>query len=1063
MTRCRSRWTRVAGFIACASILGACPHQPTGRAPPTGPSAAVPEPLDPVSLDPVPLDSVSLDPGPLDSVSLDPVSLDPGPLDPAEGLTLEHPLGPDVPRHHLLRLETEQALELVGRASAVDLTLELTATDDAPLLSIDLLDGRETRFVVVAPTAGVYELRLDAWSGPSGSYDIDLTASRRARPVDLKRATMERLFAEAEQLRRRGDRSSVREAVARDLAALERARALGARDRAAEIHHHLGWLFRRHLEEMEPAIEHYRAALDLFEDLDDRRRQSEVLNNLGRCHFVRGDVLEARELWSAALALKRATGDRAGEAAALSNLALAARYRGDSSLALELYDQCLGVLAELQAPRETGRALNNRARLAHALGDSRQALADLERGLRIARSIDDRRLEAILLTASGEIRQERGELERALSDLERALRLREETGTRRGRASTLDRLAAVHRALGRPADAEQALHQGLALALELRAPRAEARLRVALGELGGADRPERARSTRDHLGSALEIFRRLGDPWGESRALEALARLEAESGRRRIALELIEASIDRVESLRHRAASEYLRATYLAGEQDRYDLAIDLHMALHRDDPIGGHDRRALAVSEAARARSLLDRLSAAESVARAGIPDRVAVEAEIERKMDLIERERLRLLERPEPTRRLKALDARLDELLREHRAARARRLGAHDSRTRPPRSLDADAIQARLDRDDRLLHFRLGEGRSHLWLVGPRSLDSFELPPRAVIESAARRISWLASNRRRELRAPAVLAFERLADQLLGAAAPSLDATRLLITGDSGLDSLPFAALPDPRSATREPLVAAYEVVYLPSASVAAALHRRDRPARDDLGTIAILADPVFDLADSRLAPTAGRTERSLRGRRLLHTRDEAMIVSHLAEPATRLIALGFDATRELAIDPRLARYRIVHFATHGMLDPLRPEMSRLVFSRVDADGRPRDGSLFAHQIRDLDLPVELVVLGACESALGAELRGEGLIGLTHAFLDAGAAQVLASLWPVDDEATAELMSHFYRALLIDGEAPAQSLRTAQLALRSHPRWSAPYFWAGFVLHGAMNPRQR
>jgi CHAT domain-containing protein len=149
-------------------------------------------------------------------------------------------------------------------------------------------------------------------------------------------------------------------------------------------------------------------------------------------------------------------------------------------------------------------------------------------------------------------------------------------------------------------------------------------------------------------------------------------------------------------------------------------------------------------------------------------------------------------------------------------------------------------------------------------------------------------------------------------------------------------------------------------------------------------------------------------------------------------------------------------LARYRIVHFATHGILDTAHPELSGLALSGVDRQGRPVAGFLGAHEIYRLRLPADVVVLSGCETALGREIRGEGLVGLTRAFLHAGARRVVVSLWPVQDQATAELMRRFYLGMLHRHLPPAAALRAAQAGLRDEPAWRDPYFWAGFVLQG-------
>jgi CHAT domain-containing protein len=164
----------------------------------------------------------------------------------------------------------------------------------------------------------------------------------------------------------------------------------------------------------------------------------------------------------------------------------------------------------------------------------------------------------------------------------------------------------------------------------------------------------------------------------------------------------------------------------------------------------------------------------------------------------------------------------------------------------------------------------------------------------------------------------------------------------------------------------------------------------------------------------------------------------------------------AMGFQASRATAMRSDLADYRIVHFATHGFLNDEHPELSGVVLSLFDNKGQAQEGFLRLHDIYNLNLPVDLVVLSACNTGLGKEVKGEGLIGLTRGFMYAGASSVVASLWKVDDEATAELMRLFYGYMLRAGLSPAAALRKAQVSMSHQKRWQSPYFWAGFVIQG-------
>ena len=259
--------------------------------------------------------------------------------------------------------------------------------------------------------------------------------------------------------------------------------------------------------------------------------------------------------------------------------------------------------------------------------------------------------------------------------------------------------------------------------------------------------------------------------------------------------------------------------------------------------------------------------------------------------------------------------------------------------------------------------------------------------------------------------------------------------------------------------------PLLAEYQVVTLPSATLLSLLRRElaGRPPAPKL--LAMVASPVFRLSDPRIPAPVREALRS-RGSNdwlvpellpaLPATRREADAILSLVPPEQRLAALDFDANLELVQSGRLAEYRILHFASHGFLHTEHPELSGLVLSLLDHRGNPRDGSLPAHEIEPLYLPAELVVLSACDTALGKEIRGEGLVGLTQAFFIAGARRVVVSQWSVHDAATAELMTRFYRHLLDEGLAPPEALRRAQLGLAENDLWSAPYFWAGFGLQG-------
>jgi CHAT domain-containing protein len=187
-----------------------------------------------------------------------------------------------------------------------------------------------------------------------------------------------------------------------------------------------------------------------------------------------------------------------------------------------------------------------------------------------------------------------------------------------------------------------------------------------------------------------------------------------------------------------------------------------------------------------------------------------------------------------------------------------------------------------------------------------------------------------------------------------------------------------------------------------------------------------------------------------------RLVFSLTEADAVYSAAPQTDSLKATAFKASRATATSPELSQYRIVHIATHGWVNSKHPELSAILLSMVDETGAPVDGILQLHEIYNLKLPAELVVLSACETGIGKQIRGEGLIALTRGFMYAGAARVVASLWKVDDSATAALMARFYKEMFTNGKTPAAALKAAQNYISEQKRWRDPYYWAGFVLQG-------
>ena len=438
----------------------------------------------------------------------------------------------------------------------------------------------------------------------------------------------------------------------------------------------------------------------------------------------------------------------------------------------------------------------------------------------------------------------------------------------------------------------------------------------------------------------------------------------------------------------------------------------------------------------------------------------------------------------------------------------------------TQPVPLSTAEIQQQLLGEDVLLLEYALGDQRSYLWAVTHNSVTAYELPKREQIEQTARQLYTLLTARSRRRRGDTpqqwqarVAAAEaqlpdtarQLSRMILAPAAAQLGQKRLLIVADGALQYVPFAMLPElsvvrsqlsvvkgnaPRQADNgqrttdygQPLIVNHEIISLPSASTLAELRKELAARQPAPKMLAVFADPVFSLNDERCkgrskgvsvgrqAVAAGKARSiehedasqvkfaagSLMISRLPYTRQEADQILALVPATASLRAVDFKASRATAINGDLGQYRYLHFATHGWLDSEQPGLSALVLSLVDEQGRRQDGFLRASDIYNLKLPTELVVLSACQTGLGKEVRGEGLVGLTRGFMYAGAARVIVSLWNVNDQATADLMTKFYRKMLRDGARPAAALRAAQIEMWQQPQWQSPYYWAAFVIQG-------
>jgi CHAT domain-containing protein/Tfp pilus assembly protein PilF len=940
------------------------------------------------------------------------------------------------------------------------------------------------RLLAVAGGSGTFALEVrSSGDGRSGSYVIRLEEPRAATDHDRMLATADEVLAEGVRLSYEDTAESQRRALDRLEAAEAAFREAGDRPGQALA------LFRRGRLQYEAgqaaASDSIEQSLNLFRELGDREGEGAALIDVGWTKFRKGDTEGARAIFERATQHARAIGSHGMLSASISGIGVTFDRSGQAERAVELYTEALSLATQAGSQRGQSRVLNNLGNAYTSLGEWRKALDCYERNLSL-RARGRGAGEAIALTNMADLHIALGDVARALALLEKALALSQVAGQPEIAARPLNIMS---KALSRQGDHDRAIEFGrrsLRLRRQIRDRRGEAASLHTLGR--NLHRFGDMQAALEHLREALRIHQAIRQRYSEAETLAAIAAVERDRGNLREALAQAGAAVTLTEELRSTVTNPDLRASFGAAEEDTYGIYIDVLMRLHDQDSSAGHDAGALQASERARARVLLDALIEARADIRQGVEPSLlererALQKELSEASARLSRALVRDAAAEEAARARQELEGKSDEY--RHIQSRIRRESPrYAALTQPVPPSIGEIRRDLLDDDTVLLEFYLGTDRSFLWAVTRSALVSHVLPGQAPIEAAARKVHALMVERQRTSAPAAVREADRqleresmaLSRLLLGGIAARLHTEwkgkRLLIVTSGALAYVPFGALPSPVEGRARPLILDHEIVFTPSASVLVAL-RQERSAPAAAGTTAaVLADPVFEAADPRVRRRTGSAKKAAavptgltrameslgrtRFTRLPFSRAEAEAIATLVPRPSLLKATDFEASRALVADGALGDRRVVHFATHGLLNSEHPDLSGLVLSLVDEKGLPRDGFLRMHDIYNLRLPADLVVLSACQTALGREIRGEGLVGLTRGFMYAGARRVVASLWQVDDESTAELMKRFYRAMLKEGRRPPDALRIAQLEVSQNRRWSAPFYWAGFVLQG-------
>jgi len=968
-------------------------------------------------------------------------------------------VGPEGTQVLQLDLAANQAARLLVEQIGADLVLTVQADPDGGSWAIDMRErGREsvtlianspTRFSVTlttkAPTAGArYEAYLEGAPGHASERD--------------------QKFMEAELLETKGKalatdpRGSKLDAEQALLGAARHWQAAGDPTGQGTTAARLGDIqFSRG--QLGEAIEFYHDAVTHLSPLNVPHQIAAIENNLGAVYEQLGSFDDARRHFSAALnAWAAQPGAEVDHAITRANEGAMYLRFGDYHAALSTY---LAALPQLEKSNRLNPAvLNNIGMVYRTMGDPDAAERYFERTLESLPDSHPRRAHLRLRIA--QVALDRGDAVAAERESAAAL-TQIRSGTNVDPIAEADALGLYGQALtnlGRMDEALASHQQSLKLYESAGARRNAASARHEIGIV--YRRRGRVVAARQALNHALKFRQSIGLRDAEAETQYELGLLEAQTARLREAGVHYSAAIELAEGIRGRVAGEYSRAAYSAARHRYFTAYVDVLMRMHARSPGLGFADRAFELVERQQARGLTDLLRDSGVDAKAGVDPALVERGRLaQRQLDFWAGQVARLSNQPadaapETAAAAKMTDAilslrEIDGLIRGS-AGRTERDGGPDITLR-------DVQRRVVGSDTRLVTYSLGEPRSYAWVVAPDRVRVMELASRSRIEAVAGRLLSV-------LREPpsgtnpqrSVEDFNRLASELSGLVIapirPWLDTEHVLLVADGILQSIPFAALPDPGDG--EPLLEHFQIAIAPSASTI--LIQRERLSQRPRATrpIAVVADAVYERADPRIrrqAPPVGAPDQF---GRLMLAQAEADWILRLTDRRSSFRALGFQANVDAVLD-NVGDSRIVHFAAHAIANDVWPELSGIALSMYDSRGQPREGMLRLHQITGaLDLRAELVVLSACSTADGRHLAGEGVIGLARGFLAAGASSVIGSLNTVLEEPTFEFMKALYSAMFDRGLPPATALREAQRSMRRQGRFSHPSYWSAFVFIG-------
>jgi CHAT domain-containing protein/tetratricopeptide (TPR) repeat protein len=947
------------------------------------------------------------------------------------------------------------------------------------------------RLFFAAEKTGEYRIEVDSRrpGGVRGSYTILLKNARAADESDARRARAMKLLGEARTSlfgteNRLEKAAAAAEKLEKALALFEKSEDLQGQANAL---FHLAKIKGYEFGDKSKSIELYEKALALWSKLDDEAGKAACLTSLAdeirdydttdkpRAYYVG----KAQNYFDEAIAINRKINDRLDEATALAYLCRLYNDTGNFQKGFEACRESLQIAADSD-PLTDYRTYGNLASLYSNSGDTENALkynrTALER-IELVKDYLNPYRSAFIKSNLGGIFANQKKYAEAEENLREALKITEKVKRTLYSGYIHVRLSAILFETGRLPEALESAQKAVEYYRAVDPVKIQAalnglgKIQSALGQINDA---------RALFTEAVEINRQNKDRYAEADSLYNLAKLEAQAGNLEIARQNIELAISNSEVIRAQLLGKNQRTTYLSILKKYYELEIELLIKLYGKNSDARHLEAAWQTHEKIRARSLMENLiESGLNLSEFAPKDFFVKEQVLLEAIANAELKRTEALKAKNPILQ-KAAETDLSRQLDEYQVLQEnfRQKNPQFSAINQPKNLSLAEAQKLLDEDTAILEFALGEQESYVWVIRKNSFKLGKLTTKDVINREVLEFYQALTDREAKSDRAVIEKSKSLSRAILSPVAENLkDVRQLIVIADGALQLIPFSALTfAPDSPNYAPVASTIGVVNAPSFS-SLVFQRENKAARRKASdkVLAVFADPIFQEDDERFSVNKSANPKNTseikdisenltqalrdfgleRLGRLPFSGMEAQAIGKFA-PDQTFLALGADASRQNFLSGNFNSYRILHFATHGFLNQQNPELSGLVLSLYDHEGKAQNGFLRVIDLYSLHLNSELVVLSACQTALGKEIDGEGIVGLTRGFMYAGAAGVVSSLWKVEDAATAELMKIFYREMLQENQTPSTALRIAQNELRKIPRYRNPRFWSGFTLNG-------